>query len=197
MLTFVLAAASALAGGEKTGGTTLKDHALGSDKAPLTIIEYASFSCSHCGTFYKEILPELEKKYIATGKVRFIYRDFPMNRYDLKAAALTSCMPSEQFYPFVKTLFGNTKTWLYNPKPEKVLLQFAALGGLSNEKAQACMDDEDLLDAFVERRTKAIEKYDIEATPTFIFNEGEDKIVGAVSINEFSAAIDKILAPKK
>jgi len=196
MLTFVLAAAPALAGGTKSD-VKLADHVLGPDKAPLTIIEYASFSCSHCGTFYKEILPELEKKYIETGKVRFIYRDFPMNRYDLKAAALAHCMPSEQFYPFVKTLFNNAGTWLANPKPEAVLLQYAALGGLSNEKAQACMDDEKMLDAFVERRAKAIKKYDINATPTFIFNDSEDKIIGAVPIDTFTAAIDKILASKK
>lgn len=178
----------------ETAPTPLADHVKGSDKAPITIIEYASFTCSHCSAFYKDVFPLLNKKYIQTGKVRFIYRDFPMNRYDLMGAALAQCMPSAQYYPFIKTLFENATTWSGSPKPEDVLVQYAALGGLNAEKAKACIKDSALMDSLVARRAQAIEKYEINATPTFIINNGEDKIVGAVSLDSFSASLDKILA---
>lgn len=172
----------------------LAEHAKGDEKAPVTITEYASFSCSHCAAFYKDVMPELEKRYIATGKVRFFYKDFPLNRYDLRASALAHCLPREQFYPFVKTLFENAGTWTSNPKPEEVLVQYAGLAGLGSDKAKACMDDAVVLDALVVQRTQAIEKYDIKATPTFILNGGMEKIVGAASAEEFFTAIEKALA---
>lgn len=178
------------------GAVKLENYALGSSNAPVTIFEFASYSCSHCSAFYKNVMPKLKKNYINTGKVRFIYIDFPSNRYDLMGGALAHCVPPAQYYPFVKTLFANAGTWIRAPKPEKVIIQYAALAGLSGEKAKACMKDSKLLDALVARRTDAIKNYGLQATPTFIFNGSEDKIVGSVPYEEFAARIEKILATK-
>lgn len=175
----------------------LQEMVLGDAKAPLTVTEYASLTCSHCGDFYAKILPEIEKRYIATGKVRFVYRDFPIDGLSLKAAALAQCMPKESYTSFVKMLFNNMATWVRSAKPEATLIQFAQMAGMEEAKAKACMEDTAVLDALVAQRTDATSKYGISATPTFILGNGEEKIVGASSVDEFAAALDKALAKKK
>lgn len=171
--------------------------ALGKADAPVTIVEYSSLTCSHCAEFFMGVFPELQKRYIDTGKVRFIYRDFPIDGLSLKAAALAHCMPEAQFFPFVKILYGNAASWMRNPKPESVMMQYAQLGGLTEDKAKACLEDSKVFDALVAMRTEATDKYTIQATPTFIINDGADKIVGAQNIDTFAASIDKLLAKKK
>lgn len=170
---------------------------LGKANAPITIIEYASLTCSHCATFYADVMPELEKRYVETGKVRFIYRDFPLDAFGLRAATLAKCMPTEQFYPFIKILFKNQASWIRNPKFEEALIRYAEMAGLPSERAKSCMDDTKVMDELIAVQTEAAKKYDINATPTFIINDGEEKLVGARSIEEFAAVIDKHLAKKK
>ncbi|MDD3182039.1 MAG: DsbA family protein [Alphaproteobacteria bacterium] len=177
--------------------TASREPYLGKDTAPVTIIEYASLTCSHCATFYSTIMPEIEKHYIDTGKVRFIYRDFPLDAYGLHAATLAHCMPAEQFYPFIKILFKNLGTWIRAPKHEEVLIKYAEMAGLPSEKATSCINDTKMMDELIAVQTNAVSKYDIEATPTFIINDGEEKIVGARSFEDFSKIIDAHLAKKK
>ncbi len=179
------------------GTEALPDRVKGKASAPITMIEYSSFTCSHCATFYNEVMPEIEKRYIETGKMRFIYRDLPADGIALKAAALTRCMPEAQFFPFVAILYKNQGAWLRAPKPEAVLLQYAQMAGLPTDKAQACLEDSKIFDALIAARTEALEKNAIQATPTFIINNGEDKIVGAQKLDAFVSALDKILAKKK
>lgn len=169
----------------------------GHKDAPVVIEEYADLTCSHCADFTEKVLPELEKKYIETGKVRFVFHPFPLNGISLKATALAHCMPKDQYFAFLNVLFKNMKQWALNSKPEATIVQYAKLGGLAEDKANACLVDTKILDMLVAERTKAQEKYDISSTPTFIFNGGEDKLVGARSLEEFSAMIDKLLAKKK
>lgn len=175
----------------------LPDQALGRADAPLTITGYSSLTCSHCADFMTTILPEIEKRYIDTGKVRFIYRDFAMNGIDLKGMSLAHCMPEGQFFPFIKIVYKNQATWIHGDKPDATLTQYAKMAGLSAEKAQSCAEDTKLMDALVAVRTEAMEKLEIKATPTFVFSDKETKLVGTRSLDEFIAAIDKALAKKK
>jgi protein-disulfide isomerase len=176
---------------------SLPERALGKADAPLTIIEYSSLTCSHCADFSNKVLPEIEKRYIDTGKVRLVYHDFPMDAISLKAAALSHCMPQAEFFPFIKIVFNNQMTWIRADNPTATLVQYAQMAGLQGDKAKACMEDTKLLDALVAVRADATDKYSIQATPTFIFSDGDTKIIGARSLEEFSAAIDKALAKKK
>ncbi len=178
-------------------GSALPDRVKGSPSAPITLIEYSSFTCSHCAGFFKTVLPEIEKRYIDTGKVRFIYRDLPTDGAALKAAALARCMPENQFFSFVSILYKNQFSWLRSMKRDEALQQYAQMAGLPPEKAKTCAEDPKLLDALIAMRTEAVEKYGIQATPTFIINNGEDKILGAQDFEVFAAAFDKILAKKK
>lgn len=173
----------------------LAEHALGSPNAPITVDEYTSATCSHCADFYVKTLPELEKKYVTTGKVKFISHSFPLNGISLKAAAVANCMPKDQYFPFIKTLYGALIDKTFDS--EKSLYQFAALGGLSAEKAKACANDKSMQDAIVAKHIEAVAKYKIEATPTFVINGGEEIINGAQSVEAFSAVFDRLLTAKK
>lgn len=173
------------------------ERVLGKADAPVTIEEFASLTCPHCADFYTQTLPELEKRYIETGKVKIIFRDFPLDGTGLKAAALARCMPKEQYYPFITTLYKNLMAWAMSPNPEEILMQYAKLGGLPADKAKACLSDNAMFDAIVAVRTHATEVYGIDATPVFILNNGAEKINGAKSLDDFTAAIERVLAAKK
>jgi protein-disulfide isomerase len=179
----------------KAGDTALIDRVLGKPNAPITVQEFVSLTCSHCADFYNNILPELEKKYVETGKVRFILRDFPLDGVSLKAAAIARCMPEDQYYPFVKMLYKSQAAWAFNTDPEKVLIQYAKLGGLAEDKAKACVADSGMQDAIIAERTDAQQKYNVDATPTFVVNDdGANKLQGAQTAATFSALFDKLLA---
>lgn len=177
----------------------LKDHVLGKADAPVTIIEYASLTCGHCAQFQADILPKLKEKYIDTGKVKLIYRDYPLDGIALRAAAVARCMPEGSFHAYISLLFKNQEQWRSADDPVKPLAQFAKLGGLSSADAEACAASDKLMDAIAEGRLKADKLYQVQATPTFIFNEGQDKINGALPFEQFAAKIDALLAaaPKK
>jgi len=177
--------------------TALPDRILGNPDAPVTVEEYVSLTCSHCAEFYNAVLPELEKRYVETGKVRFILRDFPLDGVALKAAVLARCMPAEQYYPFIRMIYKNQAAWIVSKEPEKTLMQYAKLGGLPEDKAKACLADTGLQDAVVAERTNAAEKLNIEATPTFIINGGAETVKGAQNVDNFSATFDRLLAEKK
>jgi protein-disulfide isomerase len=175
---------------------TLPDHVLGDPKAPVTVEEYVSLTCPHCADFYINTLPELEKKYVETGKVKFILHDLPNSGVALKAAALARCMPDDEYYPFVRTLFKNQATWM-NGDSETILIGYARLGGLDGDKAKACYNDNKMMDAIVAASTAAAEKHGIEFTPTFVINNGADTIQGSQPPATFEAAFDRQLTAKK
>lgn len=180
------------------GGTasaeTVPERILGKKDAPVTIEEFVSLTCSHCADFYMKILPELETKYVETGKIKLILRDFPLDGIALKASALARCMPEAQFYPFIKVLYANQAQWAFGGGADQKLMQYAKLGGLSGEKAQACLNDTTMLDALAAGREAAAKKYDIQSTPTFVLNGGARKLVGARPASDFAAEIDALLA---
>ena len=175
----------------------LPDRVLGNAAAPVTVEEFVSLTCPHCADFTTEVLPALEKNYIATGKVKVILRDFPLDGAALKAATLARCMPADEFYPFISVLFKNQSSWALASDIDKKLVQYATLGGLPADKAQACLADASMQEAVANERSDATTKYDVQSTPTFIINGGADKIEGAMPATAFAAAFDKQLAIKK
>jgi protein-disulfide isomerase len=176
----------------------MAERVLGKDSAPVRVDEFISLTCSHCAEFYNTTLPDLEKRYVDTGKVKFILHDFPLDGVSLKAAAVARCMPVDEYYPFVKTLYATQLTWAFGGgNPETNLIQYAKLGGLSEDKAKACANDTDLQNAIIAERTEAGSKYNIEATPTFVINNGAEVIKGAQSADAFAAVFDRLLATRK
>lgn len=177
-------------GAVKTGDI-LTEHVMGNASAPVTIIEYASLNCSHCAHFHKDILPEVVKKYISTGKVKLIFRDFPLNAMALKAAQLSQCMPEDRYFPFIKTLFENQDAWNTAQDPEATLTQYAKLAGLPGERITKCLTDKNLQDALVKRRMEAEKQFKVNATPSFVINYGAETISGISTFEDFDKAIAK------
>ena len=173
------------------------ERVLGNADAPITVEEFVSLTCSHCASFNNDILPELKAKYVETGKVKFILRDFPLDGIALRAAALARCMPKEQFYPFITVLFKNQAQWAFGGNPTQAMIQYAKLGGLGEEKAKACADDAKLMDAIAANIDVYRQKYAIQATPSFVINDGKETLRGAVAVGDFTAVFDKLLAEAK
>jgi protein-disulfide isomerase len=167
--------------------------AIGAIDAPVVIEEFSSFTCPHCAAFHEGTLQALKERYIDTGKVRLIFRDYPLNAPSLQAAGIARCMPEDQYYDFISVLFGTQEEWAQSGSPDK-LMQTAKLAGLSDESLKACAGDKDLI-KFILRKMQVLGKeYDIKSTPTFVFNAGEASLRGNRPVSEFAAVIEELLA---
>lgn len=147
----------------------MRDMVLGNPDAPVTIIEYASLTCPHCATFHKEVLPDLKREYIDTGKVRLIYRDFPFDRFALSAAMLARCSGPERYFGFLDILFRQQQSWVGGGEAQEVignLTRLARLSGMDDAKVQACLENEELADYILNERLTGNRDYGVESTPT-------------------------------
>ena len=141
---------------------------MGKDDAPVTIIEYASMTCPHCAHFHETTYPELKKRYIDTGKVRFIFREFPLDPLAAGASMLARCADKEKFYPLIETLFQQQTKWAVE-KPIPQLMAIAKQAGMSEDTFNKCLEDKKLMEGLDEVRQRAI-KLKVESTPSFFIN---------------------------
>ncbi|GGE34809.1 disulfide bond formation protein DsbD [Agaricicola taiwanensis] len=167
----------------------LPDKALGDANAPVTIVEYASLTCSHCGDFHATVYPVLKSKYIDTGKVRFIFREFPLDNFAAAGFMLARCAEGDQYFPIVDAFFNQQKALFNASEPFAWLTTFAKQVGFTQESLEACLGNQELLDQVQAVRQRASEKYGVESTPTFFINGKIQR--GAMSIEE----LEKILQP--
>jgi protein-disulfide isomerase len=166
------------------------DIILGSDKAPVTIIEYASMTCPHCAHFSTETFPELQKRYIDTGKVRFIFREFPLDALAAAGFMLARCAGKEKFMPVVETLFAKQPEWMVQ-KPIEPLKSIAKQFGFTEQSFDQCLANQKVLDAVQDVRDRASEKLGVSSTPTFFVNG--KKLTGDQSIDAMAKVIDPYL----
>jgi protein-disulfide isomerase len=171
----------------------LGEMVLGDDKAPVTIVEYASLTCPHCAHFFATTFPKLKKDYIETGKVRYILREFPLNPLDAAAIMLARCTGKDdktKYYAMIDTLWSQQRTWVVE-KPLEPLKAIARQAGLSEEQFNACLTNQQLLDGLESSRQHATDKLGVNSTPTFFING--DKKTGDLSIEEMAKAIEPYL----
>ena len=168
---------------------------LGREDAPVTLLEFSSMTCGHCGSFHQETLPKLKKAYIDTGKLRLVLRDFPLDRLALAAAMLPHCAGPERYYGFVDVLFRSQATWASSGDPLKELLKMARLGGMSAEDFDKCLADQQLAAAIRDRAEADGKAFGIDATPTFRI--GDTQLVGNQPFEAFAKAIDDALKAGK
>jgi len=175
-------------------GVTLGDDdmVLGAPSAPITMIEYSSFTCPHCASFHIETLPDIKKNFIAPGKVRLVYRHFPFDQPALMAAALAECAGRDRFFNFVDVLFGSQDSWTKAADPLAALTNIGRLGGLKADAIEACFNDRELLDRILSSRVEGAKEFGINSTPTFIVN-GE-KLVGALPYEQFEEVFERLLS---
>jgi protein-disulfide isomerase len=166
--------------------------ALGVEDAPVTIIEYASLTCPHCANFHVNTLPRLKRAYVDTGKVRILYRDFPLNDPALRAAVLARCAGPKRYFPFLDLLYRRQPTWSRAADPLAELARIARLVGMGKAKFDACMADRELGDEILKLRLEGSAKYKIEATPTFVV--GGRNYVGFLTFEQFERILEPLLA---
>jgi protein-disulfide isomerase len=167
----------------------LGDVALGPADAKVTIIEYASLTCSHCADFHKSVYPTLKSKYIDTGKVRFILREFPLD--DLAAAGfmLARCSGNDRYYAVVDLLFEKQAQWAFVKKPLEALFQLVKQAGYTQESAETCLKNQQIYAGVTAVMKRANEKFEVNSTPTFFINGKLQR--GVPKVDE----LDKILEP--
>ncbi|MBL8584543.1 MAG: DsbA family protein [Rhizobiaceae bacterium] len=170
---------------------SLPDKVLGSADAPVTIVEYASMTCPHCAHFHETTLPELKTKYIDTGKVRLILREFPFDPRAEAGFMLARCS-NDNYFAMVDVLFKQQKNWVGVDDAKSALLQISKLAGFSQESFEACLTDQKLLDDVRAVRDRGAKDFGVDSTPTFFING--NKYPGAMTIAEMSAIIDPLLA---
>ncbi len=182
------AAAQSVSASDLAVASTLGDVWVGKDDAKVTIYEYASLTCSHCATFHNKTWPALKQKYIDTGKVRFVLREFPLDPLATAGFMLARCSGNERYYPISDLLFAQQRTWAFSEKPVDALLGLVKQAGFTQESFEACLKNQQIYDAVNAVRDRGA-KLGVNSTPTFFINGQIHR--GALTIEEF----DKILGP--
>ena len=164
---------------------------LGNKNAKVTVIEYASMTCVHCANFHKTVYPKIKENYIDTNKIKFIFRDFPLDKQALFGSVLAKCAPKEKYFDFVKLILSTQKKWISNDDTfmEK-LSNIGKLAGLDENKINSCFKNEKLVDKIIQTRASGEKKYNIESTPSLIINE---KKYSAMSYENFEKIIESLI----
>lgn len=148
----------------------LGEMALGEENAPVTIIEYASATCPHCANFHKGTFKELEEKYIKTGKVRFLFREFPFDNPSLAAFMLARCAPKEKYFPMIDVLFEQQRKWASQGADVRgELFNIARLAGFTEKTFDECLKNEEIAKGVIAVRDLGTE-LGVSSTPTFFVN---------------------------
>ena len=144
---------------------------LGSASAKLVVQEWFSLTCTHCARFSQLVFPEVKAKLIDTGRIRYVYGDFPLDQVALAAAMVSRALPPEHYEPFVQALFASQDNWAFSQSndPLTELAKMAALAGMSHATFQATIDDKGLKQAILDEQNAAQAKYKIDSTPSFVF----------------------------
>ncbi|MGV1758388.1 disulfide bond formation protein DsbA [Rhizobium sp. AC27/96] len=170
----------------------LPEIALGKEDAPVKIVEYMSLTCPHCAHFAVTTFETIKQKYIDTGKVRFIIREFPFDPRAAAAFMLARCAPQEQYMPMVEMLFKQQIAWA-SPDVDgrAALLQMSKLAGFTEDSFTKCLTNQKLLDDVNSVRERAAKDFGVNATPTFLING--KRYAGDMSVNAMSKLIDGLL----
>ena len=145
------------------------DHVLGDANAPITVIEYASLTCSHCAHFHTQILPEIKKKWIDTGKVKLIYRDFPLDQVAAKAAQIAECAGNDRYFGVVDLIFRSQPQWATSADPLAELAKPLRIAGLGENEIKACLANEAMSNAVI-KDYQGGEAMGVNSTPTLFIN---------------------------
>ncbi|OLP58790.1 disulfide bond formation protein DsbA [Xaviernesmea oryzae] len=169
----------------------LPEMAVGKADAPVTIVEYMSMTCPHCAHFHNTTFDAVKQKYVETGKVRFILREFPFDPRAAAAFMLARCAPEGQYFPMVSMLFRQQTQWAAAENGREALLQMSKLAGFTQESFEKCLTDQKLLDDVNAVMQKGAKEFGVNATPTFFING--KRYSGDMSLETISALVDPLL----
>lgn len=169
------------------------DMILGDENAPVTLVEYASYTCPHCATFHKHVMPDLRKNYIDTGKVKLIYREVYFDGPGLWAAMVARCGGGLKYFGVSGLLYERQREWTQGDGGAAIaqnLYKLGRIAGMNDADMEACLQDQEMAKAMVEKYQKDTAEDNVSSTPTLILN-GEN--IGNVSYTELAKRIDTIL----
>ena len=166
---------------------TPDDRVLGQSNAPISIVEYASLTCPHCGHFAVDVLPKLKQKWIDTGKAKLVLRDYPLDEPALRAAMIARCAPADKFYAFVDTFFQDQQQWVLAKDYKAALARLALLGGMKKADFDTCLANKSVEDQVLQSRLLATQQLKVDSTPTFFING--KKFDGAPEEDALDAAL--------
>lgn len=172
--------------------TALPDMTLGQPTAPVTIVEYASMTCPHCANFDKTVFETLKTDYIDTGKVYYVFREFPLDELAFAASMAARCAPKDEFFPVVNALFHAQDAWAFVKQPEPALVAELEPFGFTQDSFAACLKKTDIAEGISEIATRASKEFGVDGTPAFFIN-GE-KHAGEMDVAEMKAILDPLLA---
>ena len=161
---------------------------LGDPNAKVTIIEFASLSCPHCAEFHKTRFAWLKTNFIDTGEVKFIFRDFPLNRPALLGSMVAHCAEPDKYFAYLSLLFERQEYWAFSEPVETQLAMLAQVSGMGQERLTACLQDEKLAEKIIKSRMDSQNAHNIESTPSFLV--GDELIVGVPSEDRLRELIE-------
>ncbi|MDQ1078248.1 thioredoxin domain-containing protein [Pseudoroseomonas cervicalis] len=164
----------------------LGERSAGQEDAKV-VVEYFSLTCSHCAAFHKETWPRVKQELVATGKLRMVWRDFPLDQLALAAAQVARALPAERYEGFIGALLGSQDRWAFNRNGDPVaeIAKVAALAGMSRAQVDAAIADEGLRRGILESRLRGQQQHNVNSTPTFVF--GNRAVPGALPFDRFAA----------
>lgn len=165
------------------------DHVMGDPKAPVTLIEYASFTCPHCAHFHTQVLPEIKKKWIDTGKVKLIYRDFPLDQVAAKAAQIAECVPNDRYFGVIDLIFRGQPTWATAQDPIAELAKPLRIAGMGENEIKACLANDAKANEVI-ADYRGGETLGVNSTPALFINGQLFK--GARSVEELDGVLAKL-----
>ena len=194
-----LAAGAAILSGRASAQTgaadpRLGERAIGRPDAPVRVVEYFSLTCSHCAAFYRDTMPQVKQRLVEPGTVRFVYRDFPLDRLALTAAVVARSLPPERYEPFVGALLLSQDRWAFARGDQmEELAKMAALAGMPRPQFDAALRDEALARAIMEGAQAAEREHNVRSTPSFVFGpDGRAKTqAGAVGFDRFQQLVEE------
>lgn len=175
----------------------MAERSIGSADANVVVTEWFSLTCPHCAHYALEFLPQIRKEQVDTGKVRMIFRDFPLDQIALTAAMVSRSLPADRYLPFMEALFASQNRWAFARDVDHVaeIGKMAALAGLPKARFDAVVADEDLRAAILAGQDVAIKQFKIDSTPSFVFDGPKQKdhvVPGALAPDGFAAVVAEV-----
>lgn len=165
------------------------DFVIGAPNAPVTLIEYASMTCPHCARFHADVLPRLKTEYVETGRLKFVFRDFPLDRMALNAHMLARCAGPDRFFAFLDVFFGQQANWTRGTPDQmtQALRRLARLGGMADAQIDQCLADTSVQNEVLAQTMTGEREHRVQATPTIVINGTVHR--GGMSYEELDRAL--------
>lgn len=167
----------------------LAERSVGRADAPVTVLEHFSLTCGHCAAFHTGTWPRVKTELVATGRMRLVFRDFPLDSVALAAAVIARSLPVERYEPFLTTLFTSQNRWAFQRggNPAQELARLAAVAGMSRGQFDEALADQALARGILEQRVQAQQQFNVSSTPTFVF--GTRVVPGNIEYARFAELV--------